>query len=106
MYLTVWLSGSVHSVGMAGQSVNTSTSFAQSVGIAAVLVHNIENTPLLGDLLMHFFKRDFWHGGGNVIVLSSHGIILRDNFLGCGGRMLGGEAQITAFPTGGKRVCA
>lgn len=64
MYLTVWLSGPVHSLGMAGQSVNTSTSFAKSVSIAAVLVHNIENTALLGDLLMHLFKRNFRHDGG------------------------------------------
>lgn len=66
MGLTVWLSGPVHSVIVAGQSISAGTSFAQSVGIATVLVHDVGHSTLLGDLLMNLFKRNFRHGGGDL----------------------------------------
>ena len=53
--LTVWLSCTVHSGVMAGQSIVASTSFAEAVGIATVLMKRISGAALLGNLLMHFF---------------------------------------------------
>lgn len=63
-YLTIWLSGPIHSVRVAGQSIIAGTSLAQSVSVATVLMHDIEDSTLLGDLLVHFVKRNFRHDGG------------------------------------------
>jgi hypothetical protein len=39
---------------MAGQSIISSTSLAESLGIAAVFMKRIDNSTLLRNLLMHF----------------------------------------------------
>lgn len=61
--LTVWLSCTVHSGVMAGQSIIASASFAKSVGIPTVLMKHISRGALLRNLLVHLCQGNR-HGCG------------------------------------------